>query len=351
MNYGHQPEVRESHGDGEPMGDVSSRYLKSYFDTCIAKGCDPAPLIALLGAGPAPFENPARRFPNETVIDMLHLAEKLTGDSSIGLAAGRDFRPSTFLDIGLALISAATLRQALETNEKYQPLTQQLGKAHLSIQGDKAVITWRSYIDDPERMRPVTEAAFAGYAVFGRWLTWLYDKEFIGVRFRHARPPHAETCDSLFNCKVVYDARVNEMAFERDLADMPLPNANRDLFDILCARLDRQMKDLRAPMTAEKEVFLCAQAMLLDGAPSLPRVAKALGTSERTLRRRLSQEGVSFRMVAEAARKEACEVYIRERKKSIAEIAQAVGYSEQSAFTRAFRTWFGMAPSEYIRSL
>ena len=94
------------------MGDVSCRYLKSYFDTCIAQGCPPEPLIELLNAGPAPFENPARRFDNSLVIDMLHLAERLTGETTMGLFAGRGFRPATFLDIGLALVSSATLRQA-----------------------------------------------------------------------------------------------------------------------------------------------------------------------------------------------------------------------------------------------
>lgn len=330
------------------MGDVSSRYVRSYFETCVAKGCDPAPLKEILDAGSEPFENVARRFSNEAVITMMHKAEALTGDSTIGLAAGRDFRPSTFLDIGLALISSATLRQALTVNEKYQALTQQLGKTHFSVSADNAVISWRPYIDDAERMRPITEAVFAGYAVFGRWLTWLYDKEIAGMHFRHRRTAHAAESDNLFGCEVNYDARLDEMHLDPALADMPLPNANKDLLDVLCARLDRQLKELRAPMTAQTETYHCVQAMLADGSLSLARVAKALGTSERTLRRRLSLEGVSFRTVVEAARKEACEVYIRERKKSIAEIAQAVGYSEQSAFTRAFRNWYGAPPSEYV---
>ncbi|HOP19847.1 MAG TPA: AraC family transcriptional regulator ligand-binding domain-containing protein [Amphiplicatus sp.] len=333
------------------MGDVSCRYLKSYFDTCIAQGCPPEPLIELLNAGPAPFENPARRFDNSLVIDMLHLAESLTGETTMGLFAGRGFRPATFLDIGLALVSSATLRQALEINERYQDLTQQLGKTHLVVKSDKALITWRSYIDDPERMRPVTEAVFAGYAVFGRWLTWLYDQEVAAMRFRHSRPPHAAECDELFGCKVTYHARVNEMELDPTLVDMPLPNANPELLQVLCARLDRELAALRKPLTAEAETFHCVQAMLGDGAPSLERVARALDTSERTLRRRLAEEGASFRGVVESARKEACEVYIRERRKSIAEIAHALGYSEQSAFTRAFRNWFGASPSEYIRAL
>ena len=332
------------------MGTVSSRYLRSYFDSCVAKGAAEARLIELIGDGPAPFANPARRFPNETVIDMLHLAEQDTGDTAVGLQAGCDFRPATFLDIGLAFVSAATLRQALDVNEKYQPLTQQLGKTNFAVSRDKATITWRPYIDDPERMRPVTEAVFAGYAVFGRWLTWLYDQEIAAMRFRHARPPHASLCDSLFSCETQYDARLDVMELDPALADMPLPQSNPDLLDIMCARLDRALAEMNRPLSAEAGTFQCIQSMLSAGALSLKSVAEALGYSERTLRRRLSQEGTSFRSVLEAARKDACDVYIRERKKSIAEIAQALGYSEQSAFTRAFKKWYGSSPSAFIRA-
>ncbi|MBL4618557.1 MAG: AraC family transcriptional regulator [Marinicaulis sp.] len=333
------------------MGDVSSRYLKSYFDTCIEKGCDPEKLIEAMQTGPKPFDNPARRFPNETVLDMLACAEQLTGDTTIGLTVGRNFRPSTFLDIGLAAISCSTMRQVLEINERYQPLTQQLGKTHLTVKPDIAIITWRPYIDDPERMRPVTEAVFAGYAVIGRWLTWLYDTEMAGMSFRHMRPANSEIYDELFACEVIYGARLDEMELEPELVEMPLPNANRELLKILCARLDKLLLQLDTPMTAQSETYHCVQAMLTEGAPNLARVAKALNTSERTLRRRLSKEGVTYRGIVEATRKEACEVYIKERKKSIAEIAQAIGYSEQSAFTRAFKGWYGAPPSEYINTL
>lgn len=331
------------------LGTVSCHYMRSFYDSCIMRGADSKPLLSAIGADPAPFANPARRFPNETVLDMLHLAEALTGDTAMGVHAGRDFRPTTFMDVGMAIMSAGSLREALAVNEKYQALTQQLGKTHLSVTRDSAAITWRPYIDDAERMRPATEAAFAGYAVFGRWLTWLYDKEVAAMHFRHARPPHAAQCDALFGCEVRYRAPLDMMELDPGLVDMPLPQANPDLLKVLCTRLDSALTALYQPMSATEEVFHCIQSELERGAPNLAKVAAALGYSERTLRRRLAREGASFRGIVEAARKDACELYLRERKKTIAEIAQALGYSEQSAFTRAFKGWYGKPPSAYVR--
>ncbi len=332
------------------MGTVSSRYTRSLYESCVKRGADETRLRQAIGGGPNPFGNPARRFSNEAVLDMLHLAERLTGDTAMGVYAGSDFRPTTFMDVGMALTAASCLREALAVNEQYQALTQQLGKTHLSVTGQGATITWRPYINDAERMRPSTEAAFAGYAIFGRWLTWLYDKEAAGMQFRHARPPHADLCDEVFGCEVIYSAPLDVMELDPELVDMPLPQANPDLLKSLCARLDKALAALYEPLSATQEVFHYVQSELERGAPALAGVAAALGYSERTLRRRLAREDTSFRTVVETARKDACDIFLRERKKSIAEIAQALGYSEQSAFTRAFKSWYGKPPSAYVRA-
>ena len=329
------------------MGTVSATYLQSYYNTCVDKGCPSSPLLEQIGHGLEPFENPAARFDNETVLAMLHLAERLTGDTRMGLYAGMGFRPATFLDT--SLVSCATLRDALNFNGKYQRLTQELGKTHLDVSAGEARIIWRPFTEDAEYMRPITEAVFAGYAAFGRWLTWLHNQEMVAMRFRHKETQHAEYTSDLFGCSTEYKAPVDMMIFDVSLIDMPLPQSNPTLIDILSKRLDQQLAELDAPVTTRAQTYQCIQSMLDVGAPNTARVAAALSVSERTLRRRLADEGMSFRSILENVRRDLCEVFIREHRKSIAEIAQALGYSEQSAFTRAFKKWYGKPPSKYIR--
>ncbi len=74
-----------------------------------------------------------------------------------------------------------------------------------------------------------------------------------------------------------------------------------------------------------------------------------MGTTERTLRRHLKDAGQTYRNLLEAARREACDVELRRGTTSVAALAQALGYSEQSAFTRAFKAWYGQPPSQYIK--
>jgi len=89
---------------------------------------------------------------------------------------------------------------------------------------------------------------------------------------------------------------------------------------------------------------------LPDGEPAAPSIAKRLGMSERSLRRALAAEGESFRGLVEAVRKERAALLIGDRRASLAEVAFALGFSELSAFSRAFKRWNGCAPSDARRA-
>ena len=86
---------------------------------------------------------------------------------------------------------------------------------------------------------------------------------------------------------------------------------------------------------------------LRTGVPSLAELASALGTSERTLRRRLGEHGWSYRALLDATRMDLARCYVRDRGLPLAEVAFLLGFSEPSAFHRAFKRWAGMTPREF----
>ncbi|MEM9494757.1 MAG: AraC family transcriptional regulator ligand-binding domain-containing protein [Pseudomonadota bacterium] len=334
------------------MSTVVSWYLKSCFQSCVAYGCPPGPLLKLIDPDGDPFANPARRFPASVMIEMFAMAERLTGDVEMGIYAGAAYQPAAFLDIGLALNACATLRASAELIEKYQPLAHQIGKMKLDIEGATSYIRWRpcpEFINQIERIRPVTQTSFAAYVIGGRGLCWTRPEENVrGVFFRHRKIGDGKVTADFFNCPVTYEAGDDMLVLDTKLLDMPLPQANAGLLSVICDRLDRQLAELGGPVSIRSQTFQCIQAQMPNEPPRLRSVAKALGMSERTLRRRLADEGISFRDVADAARREACELYVREGGKSISAVAQALGYSEHSAFTRAFKRWHGAPPSHFF---
>jgi AraC-like DNA-binding protein len=130
-----------------------------------------------------------------------------------------------------------------------------------------------------------------------------------------------------------------------------LPNANPALVQLLTARLNARLAAFRAGSSLRMLVIAGLHKQIRTGKPNLDDTAKLLGMSGRTLRRRLLAEELTYSDLLAAARKEAAEVYMHEEKMTLAEMAGLLGYSDQTAFMRAFKTWFGESPGAYRAKL
>lgn len=324
---------------------ASAQYAQSFFATCVELGVPADDLAEILQAQSPHFANPLERFECDHVLDMLDHAQNVTGNRSIGVSAGTRFRPSTFLDVGQAFISANSLRHALAVNAKYQRLTQQFGTTHLDVDKRSARVVWTPYTDDAQRLRPITEAVYAGYVSIGRWLLWHYNEDAQIVYFRHSRPSDPDPCEEYFGCEIKYDQPLDCLEFKANLADFELPQANSELLRTLEARLDRALDNLDNLERLTNRVHQCVLYSLGQQSVSLASVAEQLGQSEQAITRGLKLEGSSFRAILQDVRQQNAEFYLSENRRSLAEIALALGYSDQSAFTRAYRGWHGVPPS------
>lgn len=327
---------------------ASAQYAESYFSTCIELGVPADDLLDILDAPENAFENPLNRFNCDKILDMIAYTQSKTGHSSIGLMAGTHFRPATFLDVGQAFISANSLRHALAVNAKYQRLTQQFGTTGLKVDDDSARVTWTPYVDDAERLRPVTEAVYAGYVSIGRWLLWHYNEDAQIVYFRHSKPADPDPCAEFFGCEIDYDQPHDCLEFKASLADEKLPQANPELLKTLERRLDRALENLDNIDRMTNQVHQSILYSLGNGPVNAASVAQSLGYSDQAMNRRLKSEGSSFRAILQDVRRQNAEFYLKENRKSMTEIALALGYGDQSAFTRAYRSWHGVPPSQNV---
>ena len=327
---------------------VSNSYMQATFDAAISFGCPPEPLMEILDNGEAPFAVVTHRFPAAAYMRLLHEAEKLSGDTRIAIRAGMQYRPHPLLNA--ALMSAANIKDGFKLYSRYQPVTQEIGKTNLEIFDGEARIVWRPFSEDADWMRPATEMAYSAYATFGRWMTWLYNQKSPGLFFRHARPPHAEYTEEFLGGPITYNADTDYMMVPESLVDLPLPRANKPYHRALLQQLEKDLTVVAGGATMRASVEHCIRAIITDGAPSSGVIAGMLSLSERTLRRRLSEEGHSYREILETVRRDLCDTYLQDRSISFAKIAEDLGYSEQSAFSRAFKQWFGCSPSAYKRA-
>jgi AraC-like DNA-binding protein len=169
----------------------------------------------------------------------------------------------------------------------------------------------------------------------------------IEVRFPHSAPENTSEHYRLFGCSVKFGRDRGELLFSRDLLEMPFLSADVNLQAILEAQVVAMLQKLPKSDAVTDAVRRYLAGELCNGEPTLEQIAPRLHMSARTLHRRLEDEGTSFRQILTEVRRELATRHLSERRLAIGEIAFLLGFSEPSAFHRAFKRWTGYAPLTY----
>lgn len=169
------------------------------------------------------------------------------------------------------------------------------------------------------------------------------------VHLMHELVGDAAPYESFFGCEVFFNQPLNLMSFPATNLDIPIEKPDKALLGILQQQAEEALKNLPSV-----DVFLQqAQRQLMDlcqqGEPSLMQLADRLHLSQRTLQRRLAQYDLSFQQLLDDVRQQLCRQYLQQQV-SLSDIAQLIGYSDQSAFTRAYKRWTGTTPLQQRRA-
>lgn len=261
-----------------------------------------------------------------------------------GLAVGRALSPASFSALGYLLQSSTTLGDALESALRYQRLVGEGGQVAIEAQTDIIWVTYRPLNPDP----PATRAR--ALALLGFWArqlrALLSGLQLAGCRFMHSQPESLADYEKAFDCPLQFNAPDYALGLPRALIDAPLPQANPPLRDLLRQHAEGLLARLPSASISGRVVALLGE-QLTRGEPGRAAVASELGLSERTLQRRLAEEGSSYQQLLADTRRQLAERYLGEGNLPATDIAALLGYSEPSVFFRAFRHWTGLTPGEY----
>ncbi|MCY1393633.1 putative HTH-type transcriptional regulator [compost metagenome] len=261
-----------------------------------------------------------------------------------GLAIGRALAPGQFSVLGYLLQSSPTLGEALEAELRYQRLVGEGGSLALEVRGDEL---WTLYRPLHPQL-PATRARVLALMAF--WLELmrplLADLRLLKACFVHAEPADTSLYQQCFACPLQFEAEDYALVLPLALRSAPLKQANPPLQAVLRQHAEALLARLPSEGLRARVVALLG-AQLARGEPDRGALAAALGLSERTLQRRLADEGSSYQQLLNDTRRHLAERHLEEGRLPIAEIAVLLGYSEPSVFFRAFRQWTGLTPGEY----
>lgn len=167
------------------------------------------------------------------------------------------------------------------------------------------------------------------------------------IAFEHPARFAVSEYEAAFECAVSFSAPETRLDLDAEQLFRPSPSANPDLLAETVKRYSQPgiWMNKNKPHTAHSYFYLSNE---LNKSPlKLGRMAAAFGLTERTLRRRLVEEGHPFRELLDHVRKDLCALYLMEATRPLGEVAELLGYSELSAFSRSYRRWYGTAPRDW----
>lgn len=304
-----------------------------------------APALLLRAAGIDAGALALERWPIDHITRLWRAAERCTGDPGFGLKAGALVSPASLNVVSFLLQSSASLRAALAQLQKYQRLVSDGGRFQV-LAGDTA--SWVVYHPRQGELAfspHQIEAVLAAVVSIARWVT-AAPARALKVQCSHARLAAAGAYQHVFGCPVEFEQAFNGLLLDNTLLDQPLPQADARLAQLHERYAATQLAAL-ADASAAPDLRAWLSAQLGPRPPRRPDAARALNLSERTLARRLKEQGRSFEQLLDEVRRDAALHAVARSDRRLSEIAQSLGFAEISTFHRAFRRWTGQPPARW----
>ena len=278
--------------------------------------------------------------------NLFELAAKQTKNSNIGLHFGQGFKPEQLGMIGYAAISSPTLASGLKSMTNYFPAHQ--GRTSFSLFQDDGIMWLQYHILDP-RIQSRRQDAELSLGMFCNIFKAAHGREWVPleIRFEHTEPEDTSEHEKLFNSKVLFGRRTNAIAFKKSDLDIRMPGHDPYLFSMVRAFLEGRCAEQSNRIDLATIVRNEVTMQLGTNIPSLNEIASILGMTDKNFKKKLRANGLSFPDILRAARHELALHYMDDPEMPLTEIALNLGYSELSAFSRAFRNWTGMSPQKF----
>jgi len=314
-------------------------------------GIDSRELFAKVGLDHSKLNDPLARFTYTAVTRLWALARDTTGDPCLGIKVASFWHPTTLHALGYSWLASNSLEEAFEGMSRYARLLNT--GAHDVLKLRKTADTFHVIID-PSTMKPHphTVAIDSSLAMIMTMCRTAYGENLrpIRVSLQHSAPGASSCFTDFFDAPVGFSQPETSICLELEAVTTPLTTANPELVRVN----DQIVTDYLANLD-RADVTMQVRAQLIERLPSgrvtEDEIADSINVSQRSLQRRLKEQGISFTQLLESTRSELGLQYVRDPQRSFNEIAFLLGFAEPGNFSRAFKRWYGKSPSEYRDSV
>ena len=301
------------------------------------------------GLDPAAVSDPDARYPVGPANRLWKLAVAATGDPCFGLKLAQHWHPSNLHALGFAWMASHSLRDAFERLDRYWHVVLHSDGLRFEEAGSEFKVIARDVPDPIDGFETLYDAYLAVLITMCRALAGA-ELTPTRVALRRSTPSSTGEYFTVFRCPVEFNAGENSITLPLGALDAPLPTAN----PAVAHASDKLVMEYLSQLERD-QVGLRVRAKLVENLPSghytAAEMASELHLSARTLQRRLRAEGTNFNALVEQTRRDLAKHFMRETRRSVGDVAYSLGFSEVSNFSRAFKRWTGVTPTEYRDSV
>ena len=309
---------------------------------------DRAALLRTAGIDAAAPPDPAFMISDERYYDMIEAIAVQIDATDLPLRTGASMRCDDYGALGLAWKAAPDLIGSFSRVARFARLWTSVVEYHYKTDGDLTVYTLER--EGPARLglHLSNEASLASGVALAREVS---TQPFapVEVHFQHQAPNSTQAHETYFGCPVRFNAGQNALIMSTAALSVPNRLGDEGITCFLLTHLEAALSQVPDDTLKSRTKEAIARA-LSDGLPKMTDIALGLGLSARSFHRRLSDHGLTFQSLTDETRRELAEGLLRDDTYSLADIAFLSGFSDQSAFTRAFKRWVGMPPAQYRKN-
>ena len=314
-----------------------------------AGGADPDSVFRAAGLDRAVLDAPDGLMASSAFPRLLEGAAQATGDPDFGLHYAERIDPRDVGTLAYVVLNSPTIAAAIANIERYLHIHNTAATVWFGATGPRAYL--RYLLSDPAggASRQHNEYAMTVLLSTLRIMAGT-DWTPLEIQFPHESPAQTTEHGRIFGAPVAFGCAANAVVVEPAFVDRSLPAADARLYRILRDYAERMLAEVPRQDDLLVAVRSAIVARLAEGDANLSSIAARSSMSPRTLGRRLQEAGTTLKALLDDTRRRLALEYLRDRAHTLTEIAFLLGYSELSAFNRAFRRWTGSTPMQYRES-
>lgn len=344
-NYGQKTSRRSGYQRLSPriqMPNILKDTVRSLVNFLSRQGLARAELLRVVELSETELNQTGELIDTAQYEKLYQYAEQMLGRRTVGFEFGQSIDADRWGILGYIAFTAPSIKVALEHQRRFQALVGNLGTPIQELQQGQLCLKWMPAYHCSHH---TVEEILTGWAALAMKLSH-FPITPTAIFFSHSPPDNIDIYHEFFQCDVQFNCDYHGILVSSDHLDIPFTRHDPTINQLLIQQATKHLNTLAEKLPVEVVTKFITNQLPL-GVPEIDDAAKHLQISVRTLQRKLSEHQLTFSGLIDHIRKELALSYLKETNTPVVYIAQMLGFSEQSAFQRAFKRWTEQTPKQY----